>query len=212
MSQEMNRSDHMTENVTTDMVINRLPSRTWNWLKMNEASLVGIQKPEAENYKEKFAGNAEYDLAGEKEKEIFDQIETALGKDMDGLGENIPAAVLEGTEEEKTEPVILNLTADGHYGRYFLYAKRNSQMNVAVYCNSSEEEIRPFYLQLKIFGEENAKIRVTVVQTLGKQVSVFSDLGSSGKECSTGAGENGTGRQRGLFWCQCGIERGQKLF
>ena len=178
MSQEMNRSDHMTENVTTDMVINRLPSRTWNWLKMNEASLVGIQKPEAENYKEKFAGNAEYDLAGEREKEIFDQIETALGKDMDGLGENIPVAVLEGTEEEKTEPVILNLTADGHYGRYFLYAKRNSQMNVAVYCNSSEEETRPFYLQLKIFGEENAKIQVTIVQTLGKQVSVFSDLGS----------------------------------
>ena len=29
---------------------------------MNEASLGGIQKPEAENYKEKFAGNAEYEI------------------------------------------------------------------------------------------------------------------------------------------------------
>lgn len=176
MSQEVKRADHIAENVTTDMVINKLPSRTWNWLKMNEASLVGIQKPEEENYREKFAGNTEYDLAGEKEKEIFDQIETALGKDIDKLGEKLPIAVLQ-SEEKNTEPIILNLTADRHFGRYFLYAKRNSQMNVAVYCNSSEEETRPFYLQLKIFGEENAKIQVTVVQTLGKQVSVLSDLG-----------------------------------
>lgn len=176
MSQEMNRTDPMAESATADMIINRLPSRTWNWLKMNEVSLSGIQRPEEENYREQFGKNADFYMAGEKETVIYNQIETALGKDMDRLGETLPAAVIKSSGEE-TEPVILNLTADGHFGRYYLWAEANSQMNVAIYCNSGEEETKPFYLQLKILGEENAKIQVTVVQTLGKQIQVFSDIG-----------------------------------
>ena len=71
----------------------------------------------------------------------------------------------------------MNLTSDGHYGRYFLRIKKNSYMNLAVYCTTKENEEEPFFLQLKIYAEENARLDLSVVQTTGKNLQVFSDIG-----------------------------------
>ncbi len=86
--------------------------------------------------------------ADENEKQLFDSIETALGKDMDKLGENFPVEVIQCTDEKNPEAgnqAILNLTADGRYGRYFLYVKANTRMNVAVYCTSKEKGSRALF-------------------------------------------------------------------
>lgn len=173
---------------TMNVTINKLPTRTWNHLKMNEAFVKNVEIPLAKTYEEKVGKHTGINLgsglqlhpAKEHEKNIFDSIETALGKDMDQLGENFPVEVIESGEEENPEAgnaAILNLTADGHYGRYLLHVKENSQMNVAVYCTSKEKEAEPFFLQLKILAEENAKLNLTVVQTMGKTLRVFSDIG-----------------------------------
>lgn len=191
------------ENRIINVTINKLPARTWNRLKMNEAVVQNVEVPVAKTYDEKVGkhtginlGNGlELHQADENEKKLFDNIETALGSDMDKLGVHFPAEVIsnveqaesmyQGVSNEKEDQTaestknraILNLTSDGHYGRYFLRIKKNSYMNLAVYCTTKENETEPFFLQLKIYAEENARLDLSVVQTIGKNLQVFSDIG-----------------------------------
>lgn len=199
-----------SENTTTadtgtirNITINKLPTRTWNRLRMNEAVVRNVEVPVAKTYDEKvgkYAGlnlstGLEIHQADENEKKLFDRIETALGSDMDKLGEHFPVEVISNKEQSKSagyeknsereartaegtqNQAILNVTSDGHYGRYFLRVKKNSYMNLAVYCTTKENETEPFFLQLKIYAEENAKLDLSVVQTIGKNQQVFSDIG-----------------------------------
>ena len=56
-----------------------------------------------------------------------------MGPDMDELGENTTAAVI-ASEEGKTAdaPVIVRLTPDGSFHRYFLHAKKGSVLKAAL--------------------------------------------------------------------------------
>ncbi len=67
-----------------DMTVNRLPARTWNWLKMNETVLSGVEPFRQQEIPE---GNA-FREENETEQSIFREIETGMGPDMDQLGEN----------------------------------------------------------------------------------------------------------------------------
>lgn len=183
-----------------NMIINKLPTKTWNHLKMNETFIEGMEVPFAKTYEEKIGKNTginynnelHFHLADKNEKKLFGSIETALGKDMDDLGEELPVLVIDSSNvndetdsSKKDDPekkivkntAILNLTSDGRYGRYFLYARANSRTNIAVYCTSKENEEGPFLFQLKIYAEENAAVDLSVVQIIGKNIKVFSDLG-----------------------------------
>ena len=190
-------ADSSIRNIT----INRLPTRTWNRLKMNEAVVKNVEVPVAKTYEEKVGKHAGINLshgleihqAAGSEKKLFDSIGTALGSDMDKLGVHFPVEVISNveptesiccTENKKDQTAgstknfaILNLTSDGHYGRYFLRVKKNSRMNLAVYCTTKENQTEPFFLQLKIYAEENAHLDLSVVQTVGKNLQVFSDIG-----------------------------------
>ena len=190
---------------TMNITLNRLPARTWNRLKMNEAVVQNVKVPVAKGIQEKeeknagnyFSDGLKVHPANEEEKRFFANIETALGKDLDKLGEAFPIEVVEcadeetGKEENKEKIIekneekdrennhllVLPLTPDGQFGRYFLHVKKDSQMNVAVYCTSKETEVDSLFLQLKVYAEANARIDITVVQTVDKNVSVFSDMG-----------------------------------
>lgn len=196
-SENIVSADSSVRNIT----INRLSTRTWNRLKMNEAVVKNVEVPVAKTYEEKVGKHAGINLsdgleihqADESEKTLFDSIETALGSDMDKLGVHFPVEVISNVEQTKsiccTENkkdqtagltknfAILNLTSDGHYGRYFLRIKKNSRMNLAVYCTTKENQTEPFFLQMKIYAEENAHLDLSVVQTVGKNLQVFSDIG-----------------------------------
>ena len=190
---------------TMNITLNRLPARTWNRLKMNEAVVQNVKVPVAKGIQEKeeknagnyFSDGLKVHPANEEEKRFFANIETALGKHLDKLGEAFPIEVVEcadeetGKEENKEKIIekneekdgennhllVLPLTPDGQFGRYFLHVKKDSQMNVAVYCTSKETEVDSLFLQLKVYAEANARIDITVVQTVDKNVSVFSDIG-----------------------------------
>lgn len=190
---------------TMNITLNRLPARTWNRLKMNEAVVQNVKVPVAKGIQEKeeknagnyFSDGLKVHPANEEEKRFFANIETALGKDLDKLGEAFPIEVVEcadeenGKEENKEKIIekneekdrennhllVLPLTPDGQFGRYFLHVKKDSQMNVAVYCTSKKTEVDSLFLQLKVYAEANARIDITVVQTVDKNVSVFSDIG-----------------------------------
>ncbi len=72
-----------------DMTVNSLPSRTWNWLKMNESKLKEIEAGDTWDVKE-VAGESE-EIAGltkgtAENQEVFSHIHTGMGPDMDRLG------------------------------------------------------------------------------------------------------------------------------
>lgn len=71
-----------------DMTVNRLPARTWNWLKMNETVLSSVEPFRQQEIPE---GNI-FREENETEQNIFREIETGMGPDMDQLGENSAAA------------------------------------------------------------------------------------------------------------------------
>ena len=93
-----------------NMTINRLPAITWNRLKMNEAFVPDVKIPVAGTYEEQLGKHAGINLgsglelhqADENEKQLFDSIETALGKDMDKLGENFPVEVIRKIQRQET--------------------------------------------------------------------------------------------------------------
>ena len=93
-----------------DMTVNRLPARTWNWLKMNETVLSSVEPFRQQEIPE---GNV-FREENETEQNIFREIETGMGPDMDQLGENSAAAVIASGKGNMTDaPVIVNLTPDG---------------------------------------------------------------------------------------------------
>ena len=157
-----------------DMTVNRLPARTWNWLKMNETVLSGVEPFRQQEIPE---GNA-FREENETEQSIFREIETGMGPDMDQLGENTTAAVI-ASEEGKTAdaPVIVRLTPDGSFHRYFLHAKKGSVLKAAFLSTSEKEETRPFALQIKVYAEEGSRVELTMPQMLGMEVLDLTDIG-----------------------------------
>ena len=93
---------------TMNITLNRLPARTWNRLKMNEAVVQNVKVPVAKGIQEKeeknagnyFSDGLKVHPANEEEKRFFANIETALGKDLDKLGEAFPIEVVECADEE----------------------------------------------------------------------------------------------------------------
>ena len=72
-----------------DMTVNSLPSRTWNWLKMNESKLKEIEAGDTWDVKE-VAGESE-EIAGltkgtAENQEVFSHIHTGMGRIWDRLG------------------------------------------------------------------------------------------------------------------------------
>ena len=59
-----------------DMTVNRLPARTWNWLKMNETVLSSVEPFRQQEIPE---GNV-FREENETEQNIFREIETGMGR------------------------------------------------------------------------------------------------------------------------------------
>ena len=72
-----------------DMTVNSLPSRTWNWLKMNESKLKEIEAGDTWDVKEVAGESKEIACLTEdaaENQEVFSHIHTGMGPDMDRLG------------------------------------------------------------------------------------------------------------------------------
>lgn len=144
-----------------DMIVNRLPARTWNWLKMNESSLSGIGIdnlcPAVQN-----RNSGAVFSAAKKDASRFEQtpewtMETALGEDMDKLletgklgeagdagavGESSPAdSLFAKAGSGKSEDALSVLTYTFEAGkrsmsRLYLHAEKDSVLRVAILCKA----------------------------------------------------------------------------
>lgn len=198
-----------------EMIVNILPTRTWNRLGMNE-SQIQIEWPEESVLikPERLAAGVtwEKELSGKE----WNEIQTGMGREYDAMAEECGTAganrtdTVNGTvvaEENAGAGSIYRLTAEaaavlqnentewtvlcvdyknGSYqNRLFLDAKQNSRLKVLIVFRSGEDAQGTSSFQVKIHAEKNAKVQLQEVQLLGARYTCLSDIGAS-------CGENAT--------------------
>lgn len=166
-----------------NMKVNRLPVRTWNWLRMNESSLDQIEITDScAVFTE---GAAESAAAG---KFDFSTIAAGMGKDMDRLA-----------EREKNPPIRLCSTAGGKDAvkLHFVYeseqnsfqevqvlAEEGSVLTVIMDYTSGKADQGLAAVRTRLRLEKDAKVRLIQIQLLGTGYAMLNDVGIS---CAEGA-------------------------
>ena len=198
-----------------EMIVNILPTRTWNRLGMNE-SQIQIEWPEESVLikPERLAAGVtwEKEISGKE----WNEIQTGMGREYDAMAEECGTAganrtdTVNGTvvaEENAGAGSIYRLTAEavavlqnentewtvlcvdyknGSYqNRLFLDAKQNSRLKVLIVFRSGEDAQGTSSFQVKIHAEKNAKVQLQEVQLLGARYTCLSDIDAS-------CGENAT--------------------
>lgn len=173
-----------------DMTVNSLPSRTWNWLKMNESKLKDIEAGDVcqvETVKTEAAKTAD-----EHAEADFSNIPTGMGADMDRLGEMAGSSSIFIKSSEKTgtktEPVRLHFSCkEGKkcFQKVEILAKEGEEVNVLMDYTSPEKTASGLAaIQTKLHIEKGAKVRLVQVQLLGKDYTLLNDIGA---QCEDGA-------------------------
>lgn len=169
-----------------NMTINRLPSKTWNWLRMNQTQLETIEIPTA--------GEAHVTLP-EKLTTVtnegsnpwnadFAGIASGMGEDMDGL---LTAAGVRAQHYELTADVVEEqpLLLDYEYaqdslqaGAVAVRARKDSEITVIQDFASDREAAGQAAVSTRLYLEEGAKIRLIQIQRLGSGFTFMNDIGA----------------------------------
>ena len=165
-----------------NIVINRLPAKTWNWLKMNETKISMETAEKACDVIEKVP-NAEC-VRLEKQAPM-QEIETGMGKEVAELlpeGETarkINTLFIPENSIQK-EPIVLEYEYVQE-GRYFdqlqIQAEENSEVTVILLYRSKDGMKISVSNQTKVYAKENAKVHLYTIQLLSKNTECLCDFG-----------------------------------
>lgn len=165
--------------------VNKIPSLTWNWLKMNYADLQfeSDYKNKTSVSISKLPKGISYEKDAEKYFMSIAPIETGMEKSISTfLYENnvIPSSLVveQGTKVE--EPIFINFDCkDKSYSlsSQIITAKKDSSITVIMNFTSDKDAQGLQIIQTKLNAEKNAKIHLITVQLLGKSFIHLNDIG-----------------------------------
>lgn len=169
-----------------NMTINRLPAKTWNWLRMNETQLEKIEVPTAGGVK---VSLPEKITTAENEgsqpwNADFTGIPSGMGEDMDGLltAAGVKAQHYEVSEETtEAQPLLLDYTYVQNSlqaGAVAVRARKNSEITVIQDFASDREAAGQAAVSTRLHLEEGAKIRLIQIQRLGNGFTFMNDIGA----------------------------------
>lgn len=127
-------------------------------------------------------------LANEEEEKLFSNIETGMGENMNSFMEKVPAYMLKNETDEKQMAVfdLTTLVGSKAFYKLYIYAKKDSETEVSILnsnmVDGSENDSGLSSIQIKIYAEENAKVHLSMAQTLEKSEISFWDIGGELKE------------------------------
>lgn len=171
------------ENTITIQNVNKLPVPTWRWLKLNDSTIfcenignfVDI-KPQILNLSDEIQLDNHLPLN-------FPQINTGMGANANDFVKAHALAQKTITIQENAkiaEPISFIYTlndGDTFIHDDYIHAKKNSEATLIFVYNAPYKSQGFHASSLKIFAEENAKINVIQLQTLGKDFTNFDDVG-----------------------------------
>ena len=165
-----------------DMMLNSLPSRTWNRLGINE-SFIKIEN-ESKEKKPEVSGNLTQAIYTENAGEglRWPDMITGMGKDMNLLTEKDDLLTIRTEAGVHMEtPVILTYTYENEEyatGSIRLHAEKGSSLSVILVLASKDKQDKGLSaIQTKIVAEEGANVHLYVVQILGKGYTCLNDIG-----------------------------------
>ena len=173
-----------------DMMLNSLPSRTWNRLGINE-SFISINPTLTQHAPvlETKADNLDINLHAETPAK-WATIETGIGPDSDKLlkaGEVI--TIHAGEKVVAEEPVLIryNYTDDDCTAhRLFVEAEAESALTVIMLLQSDDMEDGGISaIQTKVDAAANAHVNIYVVQLLGDHMVCMNDVSGTVEEDAT---------------------------
>lgn len=171
------------ENIN-EMKINKLPAKTWYWLRMNDTAL--NWNPDMTGCSVKIDGGKEAD----KQASDFDGIETGAGRDADVLfGAQTAGKVLVADETNKGQKVYIQIdrAGKGSSGFVDVQADEGSDLTVIETFGADgtlAEAGSSLAFRTRFNIEKDAHIRLVQVFMQDENTSVLNDVGS---ECA----ENG---------------------
>ena len=170
------------------ITVNRLPAKTWNWLKMNETVIgmpridgsIAIKQSVAE------AGQAEDEQLRMAQQTDWDKITTGMGEAMDQPSEADAAWDTElltiPEHADCGEPYVYRFayrSGQHAYNRLHIYAGAHSRAKIILLCESEETGGMMSAIQTKVYAGEGAKVELYVVQTMNAEAVCLHDVGVS---------------------------------
>ncbi|MCD8107867.1 MAG: SufD family Fe-S cluster assembly protein [Oscillospiraceae bacterium] len=161
---------------TENTILNPLPVRTWNSLKMNEANYSG-EVPA-------LSCAPEITKLPDSMKLTHDEALTGISSAAGELSEHLTGDSVLIESESEASPAVLNYNFDGgKTARLFLKAKENATLPVSVIMTGEGTAV----LEIKILAGKGSKVDLSVVQSVGGESDVITDIGCT---CEEGASFN----------------------
>ncbi len=157
---------------TENIILNPLPVRTWNSLKINEASYSGTV-PEVSCTPEISKLPVELKLTN---NEALTDIKSAAG---DELCTHLTGDSVLIESDCEASPAVLNYNFDGgKTARLSLRAKENATLPVSVIMTGEGTAV----LEIKILAGKGSKVNLSVIQSVGSGSDVITDIGCTCEE------------------------------
>ena len=160
--------------------VNPLPSRTWNWLKMNDSPLAA--RPLTAGGKLAVSGLTP-GLAwtdGVTPDDRWAEVETGMGRELDRLLDKAPAALLTAEPgAHPAEPVVIRWTCpDGGQAadRVLIEAGADSELSVILVLGGGRDGLGA--VQTKVRAAAGGKVRVYVIQMMDGTAVSLCDYGA----------------------------------
>lgn len=177
-----------------ELIINRLPAKTWNWLKMNETHVTAetesspctpkiwcVENHPAEDEKEHIDTKLPEGVSWEK-KAVKKDIKTGMGEQFSDWNCQDMADTLtiqENVDATSTVVVSYQYDAEKNYlNRMQITAEKNSEINVILLFTAEKNSSETVMHQLLVDAKEGAKVKIYAAQLLGKTACALLDIGS----------------------------------
>lgn len=167
-------------NQALDMKVNRLPSRTWNWLHMNEAVIDQVMVKSKNNVTITLPENISQGNITESD---FEKIATGMGEDMDKLASEAHISSLAFETEKDTkiqQPLRLAFhykDRDRHMNTVDLHIQNGSEATVIMDYSSEKEAEGLAAIRTKILAEKDSRLNLVQVQRLEQNFECMNDVG-----------------------------------
>ena len=165
-----------------DMILNSLPSRTWNRLGINESTVSIEDTCNSFTPQTDWNNSAVHWLPKAGQAQNWPEMATGMGKDMSSFTQNTPADVIEADPgAQVSDPVLLHYSYQNHeksVSRLHIHAGKESSVSVILFLESAgrgDDGISA--IQTEMYAEEGAQIHLFVIQLLGSHVLCFNDIG-----------------------------------
>ena len=172
-----------------NMKINQLPSKTWNWLKMNETAVSGISVSGAHEIKAEIPAGISKTNCPAGLPDQFREVAGGMGPDMDVLvRESAAGAVLLSTDGDLAEtPVRIGFTygaSEHSLNTFGIFAKEGSKMTVIMDMAaetdgaSGADHTALSGVQTKLILEKDAEVTLVQIIRNDNAKTVLNDIGA----------------------------------